>query len=424
MKRRNPESGFAMLMVFVLAAAIAITLYMEIPRVVFESERAKEQILVDRGNQYKRAIQLYHRRIHNYPAKIDDLESTNNIRFLRHRYKDPLTGKDEWRLIHIGPTGQLTDSLIQKADPLKNDKDKDKNLNASNAPTGSTGDPNTGADPRALWANGRPSDKVLTGVNGGPPPAPEDPNAPPQPPQPQYPSGQPPYPGQPGYPQQPTGQPQYPGQPGYQPTGQPQYPGQPGFPQIPVGQPGFAPQPFPNQPYNPLQPNQSFNPGQPGQPNTAANIISQILTTPRQPPAGLGYPAPGGYPPRYDANGNLLPPGPSQQPGQPPPPSNPGSGFAFNNTGITANTGGIPSNSLGGGGAGIAGVASTASGSGIMVINDRQKFKEWEFVYDITKDKTVVGGVPNQQLPNQQPQNPLQQNPPVQPVRRLPGSGQ
>src|ERR1700736_1856523 len=369
MKRRNPESGFAMLMVFVLAAAIAITLYMEIPRVVFESERAKEQILVDRGNQYKRAIQLYVRKIRKYPAKIDDLESTNNIRFLRHRYKDPLTGKEEWRLIHIA-NGQLTDSLLQKFDPLKNDKDK--SLNAGNSPGGSTGDPNaTGTDPQTgqpLWSRGRPSDKVLTAANGGPPPNPEDPNAPPP---------QPPYPGQPQQPQYPAGQPQYPGQPGY--PQQPQYPGQPAgppgfpqYPQVPVGQPGFAPQPFPNQPYNPLPPNQPpnpgqpFNPGQPGQPNSAASIISQILTTPRQPPAGLGYPVPGGYPPqpgqpgyqpRYDANGNLLPSGPPgfpPQPGQPNQPTSP----PFNTPGPPANPGNIPSNSVIGGG--IAGVASTA----------------------------------------------------------------
>ena len=38
MKRRS-ESGFAMLLVFVLAAAIAISLYMEMPRVAVESQR-------------------------------------------------------------------------------------------------------------------------------------------------------------------------------------------------------------------------------------------------------------------------------------------------------------------------------------------------------------------------------------------------
>lgn len=123
MKRRRQESGFAMLLVFVLGAAIAIGLYMELPRVAFESQRQREQMLIDRGGQYQRAIQLFYRKFHAYPTNLDDLETARNIRFLRHRYKDPMTGKEEWRLIHIGPAGQLTDSLIQPANPL-GDKSK------------------------------------------------------------------------------------------------------------------------------------------------------------------------------------------------------------------------------------------------------------------------------------------------------------
>jgi hypothetical protein len=112
--RRNPESGFALLLVFLMAAIVAITLYNEIPRVAFQSQRQKEQLLMARGEQYKRAIQLYVRATHRtrYPADIDDLDrGINNMRFLRHRYKDPMTGKDEWRLIHI-QAGMLTDSKV------------------------------------------------------------------------------------------------------------------------------------------------------------------------------------------------------------------------------------------------------------------------------------------------------------------------
>ncbi len=123
MKRRDAdetptrESGFALLLVFVLAAAIAITLYIEVPRVAFESQRAREQMTIDRALQYQRAIQLFYRKYHLYPQTLDDLETTRNIRFLRHRYMDPLTGKD-FRLLHVGPAGQLTDSLVQPPAPL------------------------------------------------------------------------------------------------------------------------------------------------------------------------------------------------------------------------------------------------------------------------------------------------------------------
>jgi hypothetical protein len=82
-------------------------------------------------------------------------------------------------------------------------------------------------------------------------------------------------------------------------------------------------------------------------------LIQQILTTPRQPPSSAG-------------------------------------GFTTGSTG------------------GIAGVASTAEGKGIHVINDHAKYKEWEFVYDLKKDKTVVGAAAVNAQQNVQQQ--MQQN--------------
>ncbi len=75
--------------------------------------REREQFLMDRGNQYKRAIQIFYAENKHYPAKLEDLENTNDKRYLRRRYIDPLTGSDEWRLIHTNGTA-LTDSLVQK----------------------------------------------------------------------------------------------------------------------------------------------------------------------------------------------------------------------------------------------------------------------------------------------------------------------
>jgi hypothetical protein len=107
------ERGFALLVIFLIAAAVAFTMYRELPRAAFESARDKEQLLMDRGNQYKRAIQVYYAVNKRYPAELKDLENTNDKRFLRRRYKDPMTGEEQWRLIHTNGSF-LTDSLIQK----------------------------------------------------------------------------------------------------------------------------------------------------------------------------------------------------------------------------------------------------------------------------------------------------------------------
>lgn len=91
---------------------MAILIYLEIPRVAFERQRDKEALLIDRGEQYSRAIELYGRKLMRRPQTLDDLEKGQTIRFLRRRYKDPMTGKDEWRLIHMGANGQYVDSKV------------------------------------------------------------------------------------------------------------------------------------------------------------------------------------------------------------------------------------------------------------------------------------------------------------------------
>src|SRR5580693_4543465 len=110
--RRNSESGFALLFIYAMAATAAIMLLMAIPRVAFEAQRDKEQLLIDRGEQYTRAVNLYVRKFNKFPADFDALQNTQNLRFLRHKYIDPMTGKDDWRIIHVGPGGVFTDSLV------------------------------------------------------------------------------------------------------------------------------------------------------------------------------------------------------------------------------------------------------------------------------------------------------------------------
>jgi type II secretory pathway pseudopilin PulG len=96
------EQGYMLLAVVFLTLMVLIALSVAAPQIAKSIQRDREIELMHRGKQYQRAIQLYYRKFGAYPPTMDALEKANNIRFLRKRYKDPFTGKDEWHLIHFG----------------------------------------------------------------------------------------------------------------------------------------------------------------------------------------------------------------------------------------------------------------------------------------------------------------------------------
>ncbi len=69
-RRRQNEGGYALLLVFALAAAVAVKLYLEMPRVAFEHQRNKEGLLVERGEEFVRAIKLYYRKNQKWPQNL------------------------------------------------------------------------------------------------------------------------------------------------------------------------------------------------------------------------------------------------------------------------------------------------------------------------------------------------------------------
>ena len=136
-RRRHSQGGYALLMIFLMAAIIALMLYQQLPRVAFESEREKEQLLIDRGEQYTRAIQLYYlANNQTYPTSLDDLEKQEK-RFLRRRFVDPFTGKADWRIIHTNG-GFLTDSLVQKPPTDSQGQSAGNSTNSSTSGTSTT----------------------------------------------------------------------------------------------------------------------------------------------------------------------------------------------------------------------------------------------------------------------------------------------
>jgi type II secretory pathway pseudopilin PulG len=81
---------------------ILLVLGVAAPKVARALRREREVEAIHRGNQYTRAIQLYYKKFGHYPGSMDQLEKTNNLRFLRQKYVDPMTGKADWRLIKVG----------------------------------------------------------------------------------------------------------------------------------------------------------------------------------------------------------------------------------------------------------------------------------------------------------------------------------
>ncbi len=97
------DEGFMLVGLIVAIFLILLALSVAAPKVAQDLRRDREVEAVHRGNQYVRAIRLYYRKMNStYPGSMDQLEKSNNIRFLRQKYVDPMTGKEDWRLIHVG----------------------------------------------------------------------------------------------------------------------------------------------------------------------------------------------------------------------------------------------------------------------------------------------------------------------------------
>jgi type II secretory pathway pseudopilin PulG len=101
-ERSRREGGYVLLGILFALTLLVIALAAAAPRALTSAKRAKEGELVRRGTQYQIAIRRFYKKFGRYPGNIDQLENTNNIRFLRRRYLDPLTGKDDWVAIQYG----------------------------------------------------------------------------------------------------------------------------------------------------------------------------------------------------------------------------------------------------------------------------------------------------------------------------------
>lgn len=107
------ESGYALLLVIFLLALLVLGTVAVAPNVFTNARREKEAEMVWRGRQYTRGVRMYYMKLHRFPTSLDDLtQPKTGIRFMRQVYKDPMNTVDgSWRLIYVGPNGQLIGSL-------------------------------------------------------------------------------------------------------------------------------------------------------------------------------------------------------------------------------------------------------------------------------------------------------------------------
>ena len=101
-QRHQRESGYLLLAVLLVMALMIIAATIEAPRIVQQIKRDREEEMIHRGTEYARAIKKYYKKFGVYPSTLEQLDNTNQIRFLRKRYKDPLTKDGKWKVLNYG----------------------------------------------------------------------------------------------------------------------------------------------------------------------------------------------------------------------------------------------------------------------------------------------------------------------------------
>src|SRR5438270_12510899 len=86
------NDGYAMAALLIAMSIMAVMMTVALPVWKQSAQREKEEELVFRGKQYVHAIGLFQRKyVGAYPPNLNVLVEQ---RFLRKKYKDPITGDD------------------------------------------------------------------------------------------------------------------------------------------------------------------------------------------------------------------------------------------------------------------------------------------------------------------------------------------
>jgi type II secretory pathway pseudopilin PulG len=188
-QRSRREHGYVLLTLLLFVALLSIGSMAAIERIDFQIRRDREEELIHRGSQYSRAIRRYVKKFGRFPTSVEELENTDNIRFLRKRYKDPITGKD-FKLLYAanppqapitapGPANAKAASQSQNAAGDGSDAPTEAQESVDNVqsdgndqggPTPADGDASSATDPAASGSkSGKASTNDEQPTFGGPP---------------------------------------------------------------------------------------------------------------------------------------------------------------------------------------------------------------------------------------------------------------
>ena len=99
---RSSERGFAMAGLLVAIALLSLALSVAMPTWKTMAQREKEAELIWRGQQSDRAIQLYRKK--NAAPGAPSIEKLVEGRYLRKKYKDPITNAD-FEIVGVSQAG-------------------------------------------------------------------------------------------------------------------------------------------------------------------------------------------------------------------------------------------------------------------------------------------------------------------------------
>jgi type II secretory pathway pseudopilin PulG len=94
------QRGYVLLTLLLFVTLLVISAAVVTTDMAMQIRRDREEELIHRGTEYRRAISRFAHSTGHFPTKLEDLESTNGARYIRKRYKDPMTGRD-FRLLHM-----------------------------------------------------------------------------------------------------------------------------------------------------------------------------------------------------------------------------------------------------------------------------------------------------------------------------------